>query len=266
MHTQELEELEEASRPSPPGLRGCLWGDGDECKSFSSTAVSSTLKNGWSHSWWFWVGRVNPPHQHHRHLIHQVWYQPCRMYRGGGGQHSHRVWSSPAVALLADDRCAEVLGVGERESVKCLQRREQKWVSVASCHTRNLKTEDWSCIPWRNFNSYKQRDLPSALSCDESLHILKIFHSWTSRGQYGTIHEKLFNLSTVNRDVRLFWLNKRYETDSQSPGSCRTAQYLPRSLQSDALLSGRERNASGSSHHHRQRLQRWEWKLLACYM
>lgn len=36
------------------------------------------------------------------------------------------------------------------------------------------------------------------------------------------------------------------------------AQHSPRSPQSDALLSGRERNASGSSHRRRQTLQRRE--------
>lgn len=41
-------------------------------------------------------------------------------------RYSHRVCSPAAVALLSDDRCAEVLGVGERESVECLHRTQTK--------------------------------------------------------------------------------------------------------------------------------------------
>lgn len=40
-----------------------------------------------------------------------------------GGRYSHGVGPPATVALLADDRCAEMLGVGERESVECLEER-----------------------------------------------------------------------------------------------------------------------------------------------
>lgn len=39
-----------------------------------------------------------------------------------GGRYSHRVGAPATVALLADDGCAEMLWVGERESVECLRR------------------------------------------------------------------------------------------------------------------------------------------------
>lgn len=62
------------------------------------------------------------------------------MYRDGG-RYSHWVRSSAAVALLADDRCAEVLGVGERESVECLQGRQTTTKSF-SATLSDTKLED----------------------------------------------------------------------------------------------------------------------------
>lgn len=93
-----------------PSLRGCLWGDGDESKSFILADGGSlllmyrkSLREGITDHWY-----IN--------------FEPCRMH-GVGRRYSHWVWSSAAVALLADDGCAEVLGVGERESVERLQGR-----------------------------------------------------------------------------------------------------------------------------------------------
>lgn len=41
-----------------------------------------------------------------------------------GGRYSHRVGAPATVALLSDDRCAEMLWVGEREPVQCLRRTQ----------------------------------------------------------------------------------------------------------------------------------------------
>lgn len=95
----------------------------------------------------------------------------------GGGRHSHWVGPAAAVAFLADDGGAEMLGVGEGESVQGLHGRQRLNVPL--------------------FGGQKRKT-------------------------------KLLNQT------------------------CYTA---PRSLQSGVLLSGRERNASGSSHRHRQTLQ-----------
>lgn len=55
------------------------------------------------------------------------------------GWYSHRVWSPTAVPLLADDGCAEVLGVGERESVKCLRWREHNRTKRFTLYSHTYK-------------------------------------------------------------------------------------------------------------------------------
>lgn len=64
------------------------------------------------------------------------------------GRYSHWVRSSTAVSLLANDGCAEVLGVGEREPIKCLQ-----WRQTGAKILRGSKSEDKKAHPL--LNSYK---------------------------------------------------------------------------------------------------------------
>lgn len=54
--------------------------------------------------------------------------------RGEEGKYSHRVGASAAVALLADDGRAEMLWVGERESVERLRRMQ-----TAAAQRQNAK-------------------------------------------------------------------------------------------------------------------------------
>lgn len=57
-----------------PGLRGCLWGEGDESKSFSSSAVS-TLKNGGACYSWPWMGseKPSPPASQTADILGLIW-------------------------------------------------------------------------------------------------------------------------------------------------------------------------------------------------
>ncbi len=125
-----------------------------------------------------------------------------------GGRYSHRVWSSAAVALLPDDRCAEVLGVGERESVERLQRWQTTANSVPPSQTISylvyLEEILFMEIHVANGGIYPALDTVYIwqLFCEIGL-CYEIFHSWTSKCQYGTIHKQRFNMSTVSTHVRL---------------------------------------------------------------
>lgn len=89
-------------------------------------------------SWWsLRVGTENPvSNQITRFHFISIPAFRCR------SQYSHGVRSSAAVALLADDRCSEVLGVGERQSIQSLQRGQTKQRgSVPLCQTLNETTK-----------------------------------------------------------------------------------------------------------------------------
>lgn len=64
-----------------------------------------------------------------------------------GGRYSHRIRSPAAVALLADDGRAEVLGVGEGESVERLRRGRQATAKGVSATLSDAKSLcEISCV------------------------------------------------------------------------------------------------------------------------
>lgn len=62
---------------------------------------------------------------------------------------------------------------------------------------------DFICYKWRDLHSTTHTAYIWQLCCDITLQFLEIFHSCTSKCQYGTIHEHSFNLSTVGTDERV---------------------------------------------------------------
>lgn len=71
-------------------------------------------------------------------VLPQVGRVRSERLQGEGDKYSHRVGASAAVALLADDGCAEMLGVGEREPVERLRRMQ-----TTAASARERKAEHW---------------------------------------------------------------------------------------------------------------------------
>lgn len=177
-----IKELEEASRLSLlPGLGGSLWGDGDESKSFISTAVS-TLRAGRACFWWRRIGTENTfPLASQASDKMKLNMSAAGLSTETRGRYSHRVWSPTTVPLLADDGCAEVLGVGERESVKCLRWREH---NRTKRFTLYLHTYKWIYTQNELHFPRKQRwgCYGTEGQCDTCLALRKVTRSFQAEG------------------------------------------------------------------------------------
>lgn len=122
-----------------------------------------------------------------------LWYKSEQKQR----KNSHGVGSSAAVALLADDRCAKVLGVGERKSVERLQRRQRNQTQRNKGRNSQLRFTD----------SYRQFLTTAVIG-------VGVFWKWITaellNANVGPFMRRVFNLrcDTVNNWKQLLsWLS-----------------------------------------------------------